>query len=93
MKRWQIGLAAAAMVCTVAPYTAVAEEGDWLFRAGWSVIDPKSDNLALPDVAPDAMLQVDKDARFTFDITYMFRDNWGVELLASDEWNHGFYVE
>ncbi len=90
MRRLHTGLLAVALMCFVAPQFAVAEEGDWLFRAGWSRVAPKDDNLTL---APGTVLQVDDDEQFTFDITYMFRKHWGVELLASNEWDHGFYVE
>lgn len=54
-------------------------------RVGASVADPKSDNLAL---APTTRLRVEDDTRPTFDLTYMFRDQWGVELLASTPWTH-----
>ncbi|HKL63841.1 MAG TPA: OmpW family outer membrane protein [Woeseiaceae bacterium] len=90
MKLLRTGLLAAPLLCFAAPPFAVAEEGDWLFRAGWSQIAPKDDNLTL---SPGVKLQVDDDEQFTFDITYMLREHWGVELLASNEWNHGFYVE
>jgi OOP family OmpA-OmpF porin len=70
--------------------TAIAEQGDWLVRFGASVIDPKSDNLTL---APGTTLQVDEDLQPTFDVTYMLRDRWGIELLASKEWNHGLFVK
>jgi outer membrane protein W/outer membrane protein OmpA-like peptidoglycan-associated protein len=70
--------------------TAAAEQGDWLVRAGASVVDPKSDNLTL---GPTTTLQVDEDTQITFDVTYMFRRNWGVELLASNVWNHGLFLK
>jgi outer membrane protein len=79
--------AAAAMVAitSVLGASAFAAQGDWLVRVGASVVDPKSDNLTL---APTTKLQVEDDTRPTFDVTYMFRDKWGVELLASTPWNH-----
>lgn len=70
--------------------SALAEQGDWLVRVGASVFDPKSDNLTL---APTTKLQIDKDIQPTFDITYMFQRNWGVELLASSAWNHGLLLK
>jgi outer membrane protein W/outer membrane protein OmpA-like peptidoglycan-associated protein len=89
MKKTALGLAVATALCLAIPATALAEQGDWLVRVGASSVQPKDDNLVL---APGVVLQVDDDDRFTFDVTYMFRDNWGIELLASDEWNHGFTV-
>ncbi|NGP53390.1 OmpA family protein [Thioalkalivibrio sp. XN8] len=89
MKKTALGLAVAAALCLTIPATALAEKGDWLLRAGASSVQPKDDNLVL---GPGVILQVDDDDRFTFDVTYMIRDNWGIELLASDTWNHGFTV-
>lgn len=89
MKKTALALAVAAALCTAIPATALAEKGDWLVRVGGSSVQPKDDNLVL---GPGVVLQVDDDDRFTFDVTYMFRDNWGIELLASDIWNHGFTV-
>jgi outer membrane protein len=79
--------AAAAMVAitSLLGTSALAAQGDWLVRVGASVVDPKSDNLTL---APTTKLQVEDDTRPTFDVTYMFRDKWGVELLASTPWTH-----
>lgn len=84
--------AAAALLAlsTLAGATASAEQGDWLVRFGVSVVDPKSDILTL---APGTTLQIDDDTRPSFDVTYMFRDNWGVELLASTVWKHELFVK
>jgi outer membrane protein len=89
MTRYLLSILVAGLLCAAAPTSALANEGDWLVRAGWSNIDPKDKNLRL---APDTILWVDQDARFTFDVSYFFRDNWAVELLASDKFNHGFNV-
>ncbi len=87
MRKGTISLLAGIVACAMAAPAALAAEGDWLFRVGGSEIMPKDNNLTL--ITGDE-LQVDDDCRLTFDITYMFRDHWGVELLASDQWNHGF---
>ena len=89
MNKTALSLAVAAALCIGIPGAALAAQGDVLVRVGASTVEPKDDNLVL---APDVILQVDDDDRFTFDVTYMFRDHWGIELLASDEWNHGFTV-
>jgi len=68
---------------------AFAEQGSWLVRAGASVIDPRSDNLNL---GPGTTLQIDEATRATFDVTYMFRDNWGVELFAPTTFKHDLLV-
>lgn len=84
--------ATAALVALSSTMTAVAfaQQGSWLVRAGISVVDPKSDNLVL---GPGTTLQIDDATRPTFDITYMFRDNWGVEVLASMFWKHELLVK
>jgi outer membrane protein len=87
MDRKVLGYLVAGLLCLSAPATVVAQQGDWLVRAGWSQVDPKDDNLKL---GSDTVLQVHQDERFTFNVTYMIRDNLGIELLASDKWNHGF---
>lgn len=69
---------------------AFAEQGDWLVRVGASVVDPKSDNLTL---GPGTTLRIDEDTRPTFDVTYMLRDQIGIELLASTVWDHGLFVK
>lgn len=56
------------------------EGGDLLLRAGLHIVDPKSDNGDIVEVADDTMV--------TFDATYMFTPNWGVELLAALPFEH-----
>jgi outer membrane protein len=74
--------------CCALPLIAAAEQGDWLFRAGAHLIDPKSDNLENVLGDPDLTLEVDDAVGFTFNVTYMFADHWGVELLAAWPFNH-----
>ncbi len=91
MPRFVRSLATTALIATsaVVGSAAFAQQGSWLVRVGLSVVDPKSDNLSL---APTQTLQIDDDTRPTFDVTYMFRDNWGVEVLASTVWTHDLLV-
>lgn len=68
------------------------EAGDWIIRAGAHLVDPKSDNGKIGS-GPDAIpIEVDEDTMFTFDITYMFTDNWGIELLAAAPFEHDIEV-
>ena len=76
--------------CVLFSAAALAEQGDWLVRVGASVVDPKSDNLTL---GPGTTLRIDEDTRPTFDVTYMLRDQIGIELLASTVWDHGLFVK
>ncbi|MDH3977358.1 MAG: outer membrane beta-barrel protein [Gammaproteobacteria bacterium] len=65
-----------------------ADDGSekWLFRAGFSVVDPKTNNGYVPLV--DDQLDVKSATSFTFNITYMLDQNWGVELLAAYPFEH-----
>ncbi len=91
MPRMTRSTATIALVALSSAMTAAAfaQQGSWLVRAGVSVVDPKSDNFAL---GPGTTLQIDDALRPTFDVTYLFRDNWGVELLASAFWKHDLLV-
>lgn len=73
--------AACALAAAVAAPAAVAREaGDWLVSAGFHTVDPKSDN--------GDIVEVDDDTMFTFNVTYMFTPNWGMELLAAAPFEH-----
>lgn len=91
MSRFTRSTAAAALLALtgLAGVTASAAQGDWLVRFGASVVDPKSDNLTL---GPGTTLQIGDDTRPSFDVTYMFRDKWGIEVLASTVWKHELKV-
>ena len=61
--------------------TAIAfEPGDWLIRAGVSVVDPKSEN--------DDVVSVSESTSATFNFTYMMTDIWGLELLLAYPFEH-----
>ena len=67
-----------------------AQKGDWIVRAGVSQVNPKPENLKLTDEdGPFAYLVVDSDVSFTFDVTYMFMEHFGVELLGAYPFKHG----
>jgi outer membrane protein len=59
---------------------AVAEQGDWLVRVGAHSVNPKSNNHDI--------VEVDSATMLTFNGTYLFRPNWGVELLAALPFSH-----
>ncbi len=90
-------VALVAALGTAAPAMAY-EAGDWLIRFGASNVDPKSDNgsFNLTDFDPvGAKLGVDVEDQWgvTFNITYMYTPNWGVELLAALPYEHDVKVE
>jgi outer membrane protein len=89
----QIGLAIAAIGLYTQPLTALAEQGDWIFRGGIGVVDPSSDNLTIAQDGPDAELQVDTGTSLTGEVTYMATRHIGVELLASWPFSHDIESE
>lgn len=78
-------LFAAAMLIWVNDVEA-KEKGDWIIRAGVSYIDPKSDNGSIDELSVDVV--VDSASMLTFDGTYMFTDNFGLEVLAALPFKH-----
>lgn len=72
------------------------EAGDWLFRAGGTLIDPKSSNGTL-DLGAVGLRPTGVDVRsqwgLTFNISYLMTDNWAVELLAALPYRHDIRVE
>lgn len=83
-------LFAAVMVIWVNDVEA-KEKGDWVVRAGVSYIDPKSNNGSIDEL--DVGLVVDSAAMLTFDGTYMFTDNFGLELLAALPFKHDISID
>jgi outer membrane protein len=73
------------------------EAGDWLVRFGASNIDPKSDNgsIDLTGIAEFGVQDVTVDSKVgvTFNLTYMYTRNIGIELLAALPFKHDIIVE
>jgi outer membrane protein len=62
-----------------------AEEGDWIFRLRGVVISPDDSSSTVSNAGTAiAGTGVDADSNVVpeLDITYMFHNNWGVELIA-----------
>jgi len=66
---------AAALALLLGAAAGAANAADWIVRVGGHYVDPKSDN--------HEVVSVDSGQSLTFTATYMFRPNWGVELLAA----------
>jgi len=92
----------AVLLATTLGITAPAaahQAGDWLLRAGSSLIDPKSNNATL-DLSGAGLegvglqrVSVDDQWGVTFNISYLLTDNWAVELLAALPYKHDIRVE
>jgi OOP family OmpA-OmpF porin len=78
---------AAAPLAALADSAPGEQKGDWIVRAGLSQVNPKNENLDVPSL--ETFLVVDSDVSFTFDVTYMFHNHFGVELLAAWPFTHG----
>ena len=78
---------AAAPLAVLADSAPGEQKGDWIVRAGFSQVNPKEENLQIPSLS--TFVVVDSDVSFTFDVTYMFHNNFGVELLAAWPFAHG----
>jgi outer membrane protein len=81
-------LVMAAVIGLAAPASA-HEAGDWLFRAGGSLVDPKSDNGSFDG---ELDVKVDDQWGVTFNFTYMYTANIGIELLAALPYEHDIAV-
>lgn len=88
----QLGLIAAAAAALLSvPVAQAAEKGDLFFRLGATNIDPDDDNGFVR--ALDLDLEVDDDTSITFTGSYMFTDNFAVELLAATPFEHDIKVD
>lgn len=79
--RLSIVIAVFAVAVAAASGPAIAQEpGSWLLRGGFHNVEPKSNNSDI--------VEVDSATSFTFNVTYLFNENWGVELLAAAPFKH-----
>lgn len=67
------------------------DEGDWFVRVGATNIDPDDPNGTVPGLGLD--VDVDDDTMVTFNGTWMWKKNWGIELLAALPFEHDIEVE
>jgi len=65
------------------------DKGDFIIRAGVTVVDPESDGLAIAG----SNLSADSATGLTFNIEYLFAESWGVELLAAVPFKHDLQVD
>lgn len=65
---------------TSSAVASASEKGDWLFRIGAGMVEPKSDN--------GDVVEVDSGASLVFNGTYFFSPNWAFEVLAALPFSH-----
>ncbi len=101
MKRvvvWLAAIGAAAMIATPA---MAHEAGKWIFRGGVGMVSPKSGNLKFPGDVPvgggitleSGSIEVDDGTSLTLSGTYMFTENWALDILASAPFSHDIDVK
>lgn len=87
---WKI-FAAIALITLIAIPATAHEKGDWIFRAGVGVVDPKSTSFSDPD--DDVAVKVDSGTSLTLNGVYMMTDNWAFEVLAAWPFKHDINLE
>lgn len=90
-----LGVCAGLSLLVAGPAQAY-EAGDWLVRVGVTSVDPKSDNLetAVPGTGGPVpvTIEVDSGTTLTFNGTYFFSPQWGLEILAAAPFNHDIEI-
>ena len=79
-RRKAVLAAAVGTFCAISMNAQAQQAGDWKFRVGAGMVDPKSDN---GDIA-----SVDSGASLVFNGTYFLSDTWAVEVLAALPFSH-----
>ena len=77
-------LAVAAIAATFASPAFAYEAGQWILRGGIGTVDPDSDNLT----TGDTVFEVDSGTSLTLTATYMFTENWALDILAAWPFSH-----
>ena len=85
MNKLKLPLLAVLAAMAVGQDAMAREQGDWMFRFGASLVDPKSNNHPIVDV--------DDAWSATFNLGYMMTDNWAIELLAAYPFEHDIYLK
>jgi len=81
-------VAATVLVALAAIPAMAAEPGAWSFKVGAGMVEPKSRNLVYNDGEDTLRVDVDGAAAVTLTATYMFSENWGLDILASTPFEH-----
>ncbi len=72
-----------------------ADQGDWIIRFGLANVDPdvSSDPIDIAGLVTLDGVDVDDDTQLGITGTYMFRDKWGISLLAATPFEHDITVK
>lgn len=81
-------LIAAGLLAIFASPAFAYEPGTWIFRGGVGTVAPKSDNLQDTLFDSSVTIDVDSGTSMTLTGTYMFSENWALDILASLPFDH-----
>jgi len=81
-------LTAAALLAVLATPAQAHEAGQWVLRAGVGSVAPKSNNLDLSEAGETITVEVDSATSLTLTGTYMFTENWALDILAAWPFSH-----
>lgn len=84
IKALLLGTLVLAFAVASSPAMAV-EKGDWLIRAGWTYVDPASDN--------HDVVSVDSASSLGLNFSYMMTSNLSVEVLAAYPFKHDIQLK
>jgi outer membrane protein len=90
MAKKMVGAVVMGVAILCAAPLARAAQGDWLYKVGVTLVDPKSNNLRVADVGT---VEVDRGTNLGLTVTYMVTDNVGVELLAAAPFKHDIGIK
>lgn len=93
MKRSFLVLASLLLAVVLAAPAQAHEAGQWILRGGIGTVMPKDDNLDLPEIdleglVINASVEVDDGTSLTLSATYMFTENWAIDILAAWPFSH-----
>ena len=99
MKRAIRSIAAGVLAATIVVPAAAHEAGTLILRGGVGTVAPKSDNLNLGSLdlgggisLSSASVEVDDGTSLTLSGTYMFTENWALDVLAAWPFKHDIDV-
>ncbi|MFA0811744.1 OmpW/AlkL family protein [Microbulbifer epialgicus] len=88
--------AAAALTAVLSAPVLAYEEGSFILRGGMATVAPDTSSSTLfanGDAVPNTGVDVDNGSALGLTGVYMFRDHWGVELVAATPFTHEIQAE
>jgi outer membrane protein len=77
-------------VCTLSPLALANQAGDFVVRAGATMVDPDSNkaNVMLDGADSGLDVSVDDNTQLGLNFVYFYNENWAVEVLAATPFTH-----